>query len=314
MLKIFLRRIAILVPILFGITIAVFSLEALSPSDPAEVSIRENAMVPTPELIALTRHELGLDQPFLTRYGHWVSGVLHGDLGKSYITGRDVAGDIAAALSATLELAFAALLITAVVATVSGVLCARHPGSRTDAAIRSLIFLTSAFPAFWAGMLLMWLFAVKFDLFPTSGRNGLSSVVLPAATLSLAYISTYARLIRTEMIETKHQNWVLFARSRGLPERTITAHVLLNSLRGAAVSLGMSIPKLVAGAFVVECIFAWPGIGRLCVSAIFNRDFPVIEAYVLITSTLFVLFNLASDLFIAWLDPRERMALNGSAK
>ena len=164
MLKIFLRRIAILVPILFGITIAVFSLEALSPSDPAEVSIRENAMVPTPELIALTRHELGLDQPFLTRYGHWVSGVLHGDLGKSYITGRDVAGDIAAALPATLELAFAALLITAVVATVSGVLCARHPGSRTDAAIRSLIFLTSAFPAFWAGMLLMWLFAVKFDL------------------------------------------------------------------------------------------------------------------------------------------------------
>ena len=301
-----LRRLLILIPILIGISLLSFVLVSLSPSDPAEVSIRVNAMVPTPELIALTRHELGLDQPFWQRYFQWCGAVLHGDFGQSYITGRPVAEEICEAFPPTLFLAVVTLGFILILSLPAGIICARWEGKTPDHWVRSFIFFTSAFPAFWAGLLLMWFFAVKLNWLPTSGMLSPSSVILPAITLSLAYISTYVRLLRSEMIEASHTNWGLFARSRGLSPLRITLHQLLNALRGSATALGMSIPKLMAGAFVVESIFAWPGIGRLCISAIFNRDFPIIQAYVLIMAVLFVLFNLISDLFILWLDPRER--------
>ena len=156
-------------------------------------------------------------------------------------------------------------------------LCALYEGTFLDRLIRGGVFLGTAMPSFWAGLLLMWLFAVKFDLVPTSGMDGPSSVLLPAVTLSLAYIATYTRLIRANMIQNKQENYILYARVRGLPERSITRHMLKNSLQASLTALGMSLPKLIAGTFVVESIFAWPGIGRLCVTAIFNRDFPVIQ-------------------------------------
>ena len=312
MLRMIARRALLLLPILFGISIVSFVLIALSPSDPAEVAIRVNAMVPTPELIAQTRRELGLDEPMLLRYVHWLGGVLTGDFGRSYVSGRAVTAEIAEAMPPTLMLALATLAVILTVSVAGAVVCARYEGGLPDKCVRMMIFLTSALPGFWAGLLLMWLFAVELDLLPTSGMRGPSSIILPALTLSLAYISTYARLIRAEMIRTSHEGWVLFARGRGLTGSRITAHVLINSLRGAATALGMSIPKLIAGAFVVESIFAWPGVGRLCVTAIFNRDFPVIQAYVLIMAVMFVLFNLASDVFVAWLDPRESRGEGGS--
>ena len=187
-----------------------------------------------------------------------------------------------------------------------GAVCAAREGGKTDHLIRSAVFALSALPDFWAGLLLMWLFSVFLGWLPTSGMTRPDSIILPAVTLSLAYIGTYVRLIRAEMVETNHAGWVLFAESRGLSRNRILLHKLLNSLRGSATALAMSIPKLIAGAFVVECIFAWPGIGRLCVTAIFNRDFPVIEAYVLLMAVCFILFNLAGDIFTAWLDPRPR--------
>lgn len=152
----------------------------------------------------------------------------------------------------------------------------------------------------------MWLFAVALGLLPTNGMRSPESVILPAASLSLAYVGTYVRLIRAEMLKTAHADWVVFARARGLSEGRIAMHMLLNSLRGSVTALGMSIPKLVAGTFVIESIYAWPGLGRLCVSAIFNRDMPVIVGYVLVTAVLFIVFNLLSDLALAALDPRER--------
>ena len=161
-------------------------------------------------------------------------------------------------------------------------------------------------PSFWVGILLMWLLSVKFNLFPTSGMEKASSVVLPAVTLSLTYISTYVRLIRNNMIKNKKENYVLYARVRGLKESTIIKHVFKNSLQTSITALGMSIPKLIAGTVVVENIFAWPGIGRLCVSAIYNRDYPVIQAYILIMAVLFVVCNLLVDVISALLDPRMR--------
>ena len=306
MLRLILKRIIFLIPILIGISMISFLITSLSPSDPAEVAIRVNAMVPTPELVAETRSEMGLDRPIIVRWADWITSALHGDLGRSWVSGRPVAEEFSKALPATLKLAAAALAIIIPFSVLCGAVCAAREGGKTDHLIRSAVFALSALPGFWAGLLLMWLFSVFLGWLPTSGMTRPDSIILPAVTLSLAYIGTYVRLIRAEMVETNHAGWVLFAESRGLSRNRILLHKLLNSLRGSATALAMSIPKLIAGAFVVECIFAWPGIGRLCVTAIFNRDFPVIEAYVLLMAVCFILFNLAGDIFTAWLDPRPR--------
>ena len=306
MLRLILKRIIFLIPILIGISMISFLITSLSPSDPAEVAIRVNAMVPTPELVAETRSEMGLDRPIIVRWADWITSALHGDLGRSWVSGRPVAEEFSKALPATLKLAAAALAIIIPFSVLCGAVCAAREGGKTDHLIRSAVFALSALPDFWAGLLLMWLFSVFLGWLPTSGMTRPDSIILPAVTLSLAYIGTYVRLIRAEMVETNHAGWVLFAESRGLSRNRILLHKLLNSLRGSATALAMSIPKLIAWAFVVECIFAWPGIGRLCVTAIFNRDFPVIEAYVLLMAVCFILFNLAGDIFTAWLDPRPR--------
>ena len=306
MLRFFLKRLLFMVPILIGITIITFAIAEFSSTDPAEASIRVNGMLPTAELIETTRQEFGLDKPFLTRYADWLSGALHGDLGLSYVTRLPVTNSILEALPATLFLALTALLIIISVSLAAGTLSARAENSKTDWFIRGFIFFTSSMPGFWAALILIWIFSVQLNVFPTNGMRSASSVVLPSVTLSLAYIGTYMRLIRSEMIKTAHEDWVLFARGRGLSEKSITWHMIKNSLHASLTALGMSIPKLIAGAFIIESIFAWPGIGRLCVEAVFNRDLPIIQAYVLLMATLFVFFNLVSDLLVTFLDPRQR--------
>lgn len=306
MLRFFLKRLLFMVPILIGITIITFTIAEFSSTDPAEASIRVNGMLPTAELIEATRQEFGLDKPFLTRYTDWLGGALHGDLGLSYVTRLPVTDSILEALPATLFLALTALLIIISVSLAAGTLSARAENSKTDWFIRGFIFFTSSMPGFWTALILIWIFSVQLNVFPTNGMRSASSVVLPAVTLSLAYIGTYMRLIRSEMIKTAHEDWVLFARGRGLSEKSITWHMIKNSLHASLTALGMSIPKLIAGAFIIESIFAWPGIGRLCVEAVFNRDLPIIQAYVLLMATLFVFFNLVSDLLGLFLDPRQR--------
>ena len=303
------RRLFNLILILIGISFLSFVLINLSPSDPAEVAVRVNEVTPTDEVLAETRVKLGLDKPFLTRYLTWLNHSLHGDFGNRYVDDKPVLGEIKKALPATLVLAGAALCLTLACSLSAGILCALYEGTWLDRIIRGGVFLGTAMPSFWAGLLLMWLFAVKLDLVPTSGMEGPSSVLLPAVTLSLAYIATYTRLIRANMIQNKQENYVLYARVRGLPERAVTRHMLKNSLQASLTALGMSLPKLIAGTFVVESIFAWPGIGRLCVTAIFNRDFPVIQAYVLIMAVLFVISNLLVDILSAAIDPRLRKGL-----
>lgn len=312
MLRFFLKRLLFMVPILIGITIITFAIAEFSSTDPAEASIRVNGMLLTAELIEATRQEFGLDKPFLTRYADWLSGALHGDLGLSYVTRLPVTNSILEALPATLFLALTALLIIISVSLAAGTLSARAENSKTDWFIRGFIFFTSSMPGFWVALILIWIFSVQLNVFPTNGMRSASSVVLPAVTLSLAYIGTYMRLIRSEMIKIAHEDWVLFARGRGLSEKSITWHMIKNSLHASLTALGMSIPKLIAGAFIIETIFAWPGIGRLCVEAVFNRDLPIIQAYVLLMATLFVFFNLVSDLLVTFLDPRQRDNEKGS--
>lgn len=301
-----LQRFLAIVPILIGISFFAFFLINIGPSDPAEVALRVNETVATPEAIATMRRELGLDKPFFIRYGTWLLDLLQEDFGNSYITKQPVLNEMSKAFPATLALASLSLLITMGVSIFFGVWCAVHEGSVGDKIVRGFIFIGTAMPSFWVGLLLMWLFAVKFDLFPTSGMDGFHSIILPAVTLSLTYISTYIRLIRNTMIQNRQENYVLYAKVRGLKEKTITRHIFKNSLQASLTALGMSIPKLIAGTVIVENIFALPGIGRLCVTAIFNRDFPIIEAYIVMMAVLFVVCNLIMDIVCALLDPRIR--------
>ena len=300
------RRLLGVLPLLLAVSFFAFVLIQRSPSDPAEVAIRVNAMRPTPELIAETRAELGLDKPFLSRYVTWLGRVLQGDFGRRYVDRKPVGQEMAKALPPTLLLAATTAVLMLTVSICAALVGAVFEGRIPDILLRGCIFLGTSMPAFWAGLLLIWLFAVKLDLFPTSGLSGPASLVLPALTLSLPYISAYARLLRNSMVQTKQCNFVLYARACGRKRSAILRHIFRNSLQSSLTALGMSLPKLVAGTFVVECIFAWPGLGRLCVTAIFNRDFPMIQAYVLLMAVLFVLCNLAMDICSALVDPRLR--------
>ena len=300
------KRLLSMIPILFGISFLSFTLINLSPSDPAEVALRVNEITPTEEAVAQMRTELGLDKSFVERYAAWVVNSLQGDFGNSYITNKPVISEMGQAIPATLHLALVSLSIILTVSITAAVLCTVYEGTIVDRLIRGAVFVSEAIPSFWIGLLLMWLFAVKLNLLPTSGMETPVSVILPAVTLSLAYISTYVRLLRNNMVNNKLENYVLYAKARGLKERKIFEHIFKNSLQSSIAALGMSIPKLIAGTVVVENIFAWPGVGRLCITAIFNHDYPIIQAYVLLMAVLFVGFNLLVDIITMLLDPRLR--------
>ncbi|WP_307994340.1 nickel/cobalt ABC transporter permease [uncultured Intestinibacter sp.] len=301
-----LKRLATVIPILIGISFLSFALISLSPSNPAEVALRVNEIVPTEEAVRAMEEQLGTNKPYIERYVTWLTDSLQGDFGNSYVNNKPVATLIGQAIPNTIKLALLALLITIVFSVLVGILCAVYEGSFGDKLARALVFVGTAMPSFWVGLLLIWIFSVKLNLFPTSGMERPSSIVLPAITLALSYISTYVRLIRNNMVQNKHENYVYYARIRGLKETTIIKHIFKNSLQSSLTALGMSIPKLIAGTVIVENIFAWPGVGRVCVDAIFNRDFPVIQAYILLMAVLFVICNLLVDIFSVAIDPRMR--------
>ena len=301
-----LKRLATVIPILIGISFLSFALISLSPSNPAEVALRVNEIVPTEEAVRAMEEQLRTNKPYIERYVTWLTDSLQGDFGNSYVNNKPVATLIGQAIPNTIKLALLALLITIVFSVLVGILCAVYEGSFGDKLARALVFVGTAMPSFWVGLLLIWIFSVKLNLFPTSGMERPSSIVLPAITLALSYISTYVRLIRNNMVQNKHENYVYYARIRGLKETTIIKHIFKNSLQSSLTALGMSIPKLIAGTVIVENIFAWPGVGRVCVDAIFNRDFPVIQAYILLMAVLFVICNLLVDIFSVAIDPRMR--------
>lgn len=302
----FLKRLAWGIPMLFMVSLLSFSLMSLSPSDPAEVALRVNDITVTPEALLQMHQELGLDQPFYTRYFQWMNGLFHADFGMSYALKTPVLHELFSALKTTLLLGVCTLCLVLVFGFGLGIVCALYEGSLVDKIIRFIVFVTTAMPSFWLGLLLVWLFSLYFNLLPTSGFEAWYSLILPSITLSLNYISTYARMMRNTMLQTKEALFVLYAKARGLSSVVIYWHIIKNALRPCIIALGMSIPKLLAGTVVVENIFGLPGIGRLCVHAIFSRDVPMIQAYVFLMASLFILFNLTADMVVRFLDPRLR--------
>ena len=305
------KRILWAIPMLFAISFVAFVLINFMPSDPAEVALRVNEIIPTEEAILSMREQLGLDDPFFVRYFNWLSDCLKLDFGVSYTnTNRTVLEEIVRCLPATINLALMSLVIVIVVSIPVGILCAVFKNSLFDRIIRTFIFIGTAMPNYWLGLLLIYVFALKLKVLPSNGATSFSHYILPAITLSMTYISTYVRLIRNSMLDNLKENYVFYARARGLKNRSIVCkHVLKNSLQSCMTALGMSIVQLIAGTIVVENIFAIPGIGRLCISAIFNRDYPIIQAYIFMMGVLFVFCNLAIDIVQCTIDPRLKRGI-----
>lgn len=307
------KRILMSIPLLICISFVCFVFINLIPSDPAEVALRvRQTPIITEEAIAQVREELGLNDPFLIRYIKWFFQCLVLDFGVSYTNpARTVLGEIGRCLPATLQLAGLSLVFVIFLSLPIGFLCAVYKDSWFDKIMRGIVFMTTAMPAYWVGLLMIWLISIKFDLLPTSGAGSFKHLILPAFTVSLTYISTYIRLIRNNMLENMKEDYVLYANVRGLQQKNILRkHILKNSLHSCITAIGMSIPQLIAGTIVVENVFAWPGIGKLCITSIFNRDYPVIQAYVLMVGTLFIVFNLIFDIIQYVSDPRLRKGMD----
>jgi peptide/nickel transport system permease protein/nickel transport system permease protein len=302
------RRIISLVPVLLGISLLTFVLIHLVPVDPAEVYLRLSQIPPTDEAVAVIRAEMGLNKPLHQQYFDWLWKVVHLDFGRSFVTKKPVMAELLYYFPATLKLTAASLLIVLLISIPAGVFSALYKDTAFDQICRIFAFVGASMPSFWLGFVLIYIFSLELNLLPAFGRGTLAHLVLPASTLALGAAAVYTRLLRTSMLENLNQNFVLYARARGLKEKLIVVrHVFKNALIPLVIAFGMTLGHMLAGSVIVENVFAWPGVGRYIVSSIFNRDYPVIQAYALFMAVVFVLLNLFVDIICATLDPRIRL-------
>jgi peptide/nickel transport system permease protein len=319
------KRLALLVPLLFGIVVVVFGLMQIIPGDPAVVLLGQDA---TPEAVAELRHALGLDRPLVVQLARYIGSLVRGDLGDSIFRGEPVVTAIASRLPATVEVAVVALGFAVLVGIVLGVLAAVKRGSAIDVVSMLFAQLGVSMPVFWLGILLMFWFAVQLNWLPAVGRgdslvsatgaaltgrpgalvDSLRHLALPALTLGLYSAAIMSRLVRASMLETLNQDFVRTALAKGLPGwLLVLKHGLRNALLPVVSVIGLRFGELLGGAVLTESIFGWPGLGQLAVTAISQRDFPLVQGVVLVFAFMFALVNLAVDLVNAGLDPRIRL-------
>ena len=302
MKKYFFARIVQLVPILFGITFLTFGMMQFTADDAVDKIFEQQGSV-SEEIKAAKRAELGLDKPFMIQYLNWLGGILTGDLGRSFISGKLVFETFVEKLPATIELMFASILLTVFIATPLGILSAVNQNRPLDWLIRALTFVGNSLPNFFVGLLLIYFLALKLNLLPIIAQ----SVVMPALTLTIAMGAKYTRQIRAVVLEELEKPYVTGARSRGVDEFTIlTRSVLRSTLIMIITLLALSTGSLLGGTAIVETIFMWDGVGKMAVDAILMRDYPLIQAYVVWMAIIYVFVNLAADLLYHWLDPRVR--------
>lgn len=296
-------------PVWLGISLLAFGLSALAPGDPAAIILeRESGEPPSEQAVRALRRELRLDDPFLVRYGRWLGSAARGELGRSYRTGEPVLAALARRFPNTLAIALAAMLIAVLVALPVGVVAAVRRGSGFDHLSRLATLLAASLPSFWLGYLLILLFAIAIQLFPVVGWGSPAHLVLPSVTLALGLTARLSRLTRASLLEELQQDYVRTARAKGVGELAIVLrHCLRNASIGLVTVAALLFGHLLGGAVIVETVFAWPGIGTLVVDAIYDRDYPVIQGFVLFTGTVFLLLNLLADLAYARLDPRVRL-------
>ena len=303
-------RLLSLLPVLFGLCLLSFTLIALVPGDPVTAMLGLEA---DPAAIAALRAKYALNDPLPLRFLAWFGHVLTGDLGRSIQTGRPVLATVATALVPTLQLGAAATVVSLLIAIPAGIVAASRRNGPADLVASILALCGLSLPSFWLGILLILAFSIALPLLPSSGHapfladpsGALAHLVLPAITLGTAMAAATMRMTRSAMIEVLSADYIRTARAKGVPRRRIVwRHALRNALLPVVTLVGLQIGQLLGGVVITESVFSWPGIGKLTVDAIFARDYPVVQGSILVTATLFVLVNLATDLLYTALDPR----------
>ena len=304
MLSLLARRLLLSLPTLAGVLVVVFLLLYVAPGDPVQAMVGERA---DPATIARLRAELRLDDPLPAQFLHYASGVLQGDLGRSYVTNRPIISDIAERFPRTLLLATAAMLLATICGITIGVLAAVRPNGWFDRLALATTYLGISFPVYWIGLLLIVLFAVTLRWLPASGYGSIEFLILPALALGSRSIAYLARVTRSSMLEVLGADFVRTARAKGLTESgVILRHALRNALIPVITVIGLDFGAYLTGSILTETIFSWPGIGRYVVMAISRRDLPAVQGAVLFLSVVFVLVNLVTDLAYQKADPRVR--------
>lgn len=298
-----LRRLGGTILVLFAVSFIIFAALDVTPGDAAQGLVGESA---SQEQLDALRHEMGLDRPLVPRYLDFLSGLLtRGDFGRSFVSGREVSALLAERLPQTLLLALSATIFATVVGVTIGTFAALKAGGYTDALIMGVSALGLAMPTFWSALLLVMVFSLRLGWFPVVGAGSLRHLVLPTVTLALPTAAVVARLMRSSVLEKLRADYVRTAHAKGVPPRKVMGHhVMRNSLVPLVTLMGLYLGRLVGGAFIVETIFGWPGLGRLTVQAIFDRDLPVVLGAALTMAAAFLLINFMVDMAHAWLDPR----------
>ena len=296
------RRLVSTVPVILGVIFIIMLTVSLIPGDPVALMLGQNA---APEQVAALRDYLGLDRPLLVRYVEYLGQIVRGDLGRSIQGNRTVLDEIREVWQNTIRLTVAAVFLAVTVGIGIGALSALRPYSLLDNVVRVVALLGLSMPIFWIGLVLSYIFGFYLGLLPVGGTGGIEHLVLPAVTLALPSIALIARMTRSSLLEVLGEDYVRTARAKGLRGRTVLwRHALGNALIPVISVIGLQIGQLLGGAVLTETVFAWPGLGRLMVRAIFARDYVLLQGAVLVLAITFVLVNLLVDLSYAYLDPR----------
>lgn len=305
MLHFVLRRCIDLLIALIGVSVVVFMIVRLVPGDPARLIAGTEA---SEDDIAQIREQLGLNDSVLVQYGNYMGGLATGDMGRSLRNKQPVTSLISARLPATLKLAAASLVLALLIGLILGIVAALHRGTTLDIGSMLFALLGTSVPSFWLGLLLILLFSVNLGWLPTGNDGGVRHLVLPAITLGTANAAIIARLVRANLLEVLQQDFIRTAKAKGLSPRTVLRrHALRNAMIPTVTILGLQWGTLLAGSVVTETVFAWPGMGRLLIDAVSVRDYPVIQACIMIFALVFMLTNLLVDVSYAILDPRIRL-------
>jgi peptide/nickel transport system permease protein len=306
------RRLLDLLFVLFGVSVLVFLMIRLIPGDAVAIMLGANTDI-TPERIEALRRGLGLDQPIWRQYANWVGGVLQGDLGRSIWTGRPVTEEIMGRLPVTLEITFLALVFAIVVSLPLGIAAAQARGSTSDTAVRIASIVGLTLPSFWVGVLLLYFTSIYLPSWATIGyvpfardpAGNLTRMVLPVVAVSLPMIAGLSRILRSSLLEVLSLDYMRTARAKGVGVRAqLYKHALRNAFIPVITVIGVQVGYLLSGVVVIEQVFAIPGLGRLVIGAINERNYPLVQGIILVVTSVFVVVNLLVDLAYAWIDPR----------
>lgn len=300
--KYVMKRILLLIPVLLGVSFLVFTIMSFTPGDPAQLILGESAPA---EAVAQLRKEMGLNDPFIVQYFRFVKNAVVGDFGQSYTTGRDVFGEIFSRFPNTLILAVLGIIIAVCIGIPLGIISATRQYTLVDSISMIGALLGVSMPVFWLGLMLILTFSVNLRWLPSGGFDGLTSLILPSITLGVGSAAIITRMTRSSMLEVVRQDYIRTARAKGVAEKVvINKHALKNALIPVITVVGLQFGGLLGGAVLTESVYSWPGVGRMMVDAIRQKDTPTVLAAVVFLAVTFSIVNLAVDILYAYVDPR----------